>query len=195
MLHPARVLEFSQRFQSPRETFAGDVLEVAIQGVFGWNLKMRKRIFHLFQPQVAALGDSQGPRQDVGRIFEDAVHLVVVLDVETRSLKLHPVRFLNALPRLNADHHVLRMGVVFAEIMAVIRGHQRQAQIFFQPKESGMDMVLPFQTLILNFQKEIFFAKDVAVIRRGLARGIVLVFHQALGDFAFQTTGEPDQSS
>ena len=49
---------------------------------------------------------------------------------------------MDRLARLNADHHVLRVGIVFAEIVAVVGGNQRKAKIFFQLEQVGMDAVL-----------------------------------------------------
>ena len=50
------------------------------------------------------------------------------------------------------------------------------------------------QALVLDFEIEIAFAEDVAEGRGGFARGVVLPFRQALGDFALQTRGQTDQS-
>ena len=57
-----------------------------------------------------------------------------------------------------------------------------------------MDAVFLLQALVLNFEKEIVLAENVAVGRGRIPRRVVLLFHQALGDFAFQAAGEPDQS-
>src|SRR5439155_293957 len=82
-----------------------------------------------------------------------------------------------------------RVSIVLAQIMTVVRSHKRQAQIFFEPKQSGVNVVFPFQALVLNLQKEIFFPKDVTVSRGGFTGGFVVVFHQALGHLTFQTAG------
>ncbi len=50
------------------------------------------------------------------------------------------------------------------------------------------------QALVLNLEKEIVLAEDVAVGRGGISRRVVVLFHQALGDFAFQAARESDQS-
>src|SRR5213593_1993714 len=183
---------FAQCFQPPREALASDVLEVAVERIAVRHVKMREGIFNFLQPHTAALGDSEGAREHVRRVFEDSVHLVVTLDIEAGTLELHSVRLLNALAGLNTDHHILRVRVVFAQIMTVVRRYQRQAQIFFQPKQSRMNVVFPFQALVLNLQKEIFFAKNVTVSPGSFTGGFVVVFHQALGHLTFQTAGEPN---
>ena len=70
-----------------------------------------------------------------GAIFEDAVHFVVALDEKSGALELHAIGVLDGLAGLYAQHHILGVGVVFAEVMAVIGGDQREPQFFFQAKQ------------------------------------------------------------
>ena len=128
-----------------------------------------------------------------GRIFEDAKHLVVVLDEELVAVELHAAGVVDRFAGLNAEHHVLRVGVVFAEVVAVVGGDERQAEIFFQLEQAGMDAVLHLRALILNLEKEIVLAEDVGERAGGRAGGVVIFFRQALRDFTFQASGEPDQ--
>ena len=102
---------------------------------------------------------------------------------------------MNGLAGLDAQHDVLRVGVVFAEIMAVVGGDQRQAEIFFQLEEAGMDAVLHLQPLILDFEKEVLFAENIGESAGGRARGVVIVLHQAFRNFAFEASGEADQAA
>ncbi len=195
VLQLALLVQRAQRFQAAGEAFAGDVNEVAVDGVAGRNFELRKRIGDFFQAQAAALGDVERAREHLGRIFEHAGHFVVVLDEELVAVELHARGVVNRLAGLDAEHHVLRVGVVFAEVVAVVGGDQRQAEIFFQLEEAGMDAVLHLQALILNLEKEILFAENVGVGSGGRAGGIVVAFRQAFGDFAFQASGEADQAA
>jgi len=43
---------------------------------------------------------------------------------------------------LDAEHYVLGVSVVLAQIVAVVGGDERQSEIFFQLEEAGMDFVL-----------------------------------------------------
>ncbi len=191
----ALLVQRAQRLQAAGEAFAGYVNEVAVDGVAGRNLELRKRIRHFLQPQAAALGNIEGAGEHFGRILEHAVHLVVVLDEELGALELHASGVVNGLAGLDAQHDVLGVGVVFAEVMAIVGGHQRQAKIFFQLEEAGMDAVLHLQTLILDFQKEVFFAENIGERSGGRARSIVVILHQAFGNFALEASGEADQSA
>ncbi len=154
---------------------------------------MRERAADFLQLDVAALGDGQGAREHVGRVLEDAHHLVVALHVELVALELQPARILDGLARLYADHHVLGVGVLFAEIVAVVGRDQRNAGVLAQAQQVGADLVLLLQALVLNLEEEILCAEELAEEAGSLARGVVLPFRQALGDFALQAAGKPDQ--
>ncbi len=49
-----------------------------------------------------------------------------------------------------------------------------------------MDAVFHLQTLILNLQKEIVFAENIAIEHRRIPRGFVLLFHQPFGNLALE---------
>ena len=154
---------------------------------------MRERARNFLQSQVAALGNTQRARQHLRRILEHAQHLVAVLDKKLVALELHPVRVLDGLPRLNAQHHILRMRIVFAQIVAVVGRDQRQPKIFLQLEQPRMDAVFHLQSLILNLEEKIFFAKKFAVKSCRRSRRFVVPFRQPLRHFAFQAARKPDQ--
>ena len=184
----------AQRFQAVREAFSGDVDEIAVDGEARRNFELRERSGNFFQPQAAAFGDVERARENLGRIFEDAIHFVVALDEELRAFEFQACGVANRLPRLDAEHHILRVSVVFAQIVAVIGRDQRQAKIFLQLEQAGMDFVFHGKALILNFEKEVFLAENIGIASGGGASGGVVPFHQAFRDFALQASGEPNQA-
>ena len=117
-----------------------------------------------------------------------------LLTKKSRALELHAIAILDGLPRLDAHHDILRVGVVLAEVVTVVGRHQRQAEVFFQPEQAGMNPAFLLETLILNFQEEILRAENIAIGGGRLAGGVQLVFHQPFRDFALQAPGEPDQA-
>ncbi len=118
----------------------------------------------------------------------------MVLDEELGAIELHTGGVVDGLAGLDAEHDILRVSVVFAEIVTVVGGDEWKAEIFFQLEEAGMDFVFHREALILNLEIEIVFPEDITVSAGGGARGIVLPFHQAFGDFAFEAAGETDES-
>src|SRR5215831_12095734 len=121
--------ELANAFQTAPKALTCDVLEIGVERVAGRYIEMGKRIADLFQANVAALGDLQRSREHLGRILEHLEHFVAILHVKSGSLELHPIRILNALARLNANHHVLRMRIVLAQIMAVIGCHEWKSEL------------------------------------------------------------------
>ena len=67
--------------------------------------------------------------------------------------------------------------------------------LIFQLEQPGMDPVLHFESLVLNFEEEVVLAKQIAVGGRRFPRGAILTLHQPFCDFALQAAGEPDQST
>src|SRR5262245_44174057 len=125
----ASVRERPQRLKPSFEAHSGYVLKVAVQGESGGNIEMGKGVADLLQPHVATLSNGQSAGEHIGRIFEHPIHLAVILDVKTGALELHAVGVLYGLGSLNADHYVLRMGVILAQVMTVVGRHQWQAKI------------------------------------------------------------------
>src|SRR5438270_8205218 len=78
--------------------------------------------------------------------------------------------------------------------MTVVGGHQRNPKICLKAEKIRVDAMLHLQSLILDLQKEVLLTKDVGVLRRGRSCSVILLFHQALGDFALQATGKGNQS-
>ena len=93
---------------------------------------------------------------------------------------------MHRLAGLDAKHHVLRVGIVFAKVVAVVGRDHRHTEFMLQPEEVGVNALFLRQALVLNFEKEIAFAEDVVEVAGSGARGLVLAFRQALGDFALQ---------
>ncbi len=79
--------------------------------------------------------------------------------------------------------------------MAVVRGHQRDTELLLQAKQPNLDALLLLQPLVLYFQKEIFFAKDIAIETRRLGCGLGLAFHQRFGDLTLQAAGKRNQAA
>src|SRR5580658_9562288 len=119
MLKPPARRRSAQVLHPPGKSLPRDVLEITVESKSLRNVKVRKRTWHLLQMQIAALGNVERAREHVRRILEHTQHLVAVLDVKLRAIKLHPVSLLNRLPRLDAQHHILRVRVVLAKVVAV----------------------------------------------------------------------------
>src|SRR2546430_5105781 len=91
MLEPAVRRQGPQALHPPGESLPRDVLEITVESKSVRNIKVRKWAGNFLQSQVAAFGNIERARKQLGRILEHAQHLVTILDVELRALELHPV--------------------------------------------------------------------------------------------------------
>ena len=97
---------------------------------------------NFFQADIAALGNLQRACQDTFVSQENLRHLGIALHEKLIAMKLQPVGVVDRLAGLDADHHVLRVGVVLAQIVAVVGRHQRQTKVLFQLQQIGLNALL-----------------------------------------------------
>ena len=119
-----------QHFRPLRESLPRDVFEIAVQREARRHLEMRKWSLNFLQLHAATFCNVERARQNLRRIFEDHGHFFVTLHKEIGAVELHAVRILDRLARLDAEHHILRVRIFLAEIVAVVGGHHRQAKSF-----------------------------------------------------------------
>src|SRR5690349_774402 len=123
MLQSAPVGNLAQRLHATRETFTRNVLKIAVEGVTGRHVEVGKGAAYLFQAHVAALRDGYSTAQHIGRVFEDTGHLFVTFNEELVAVELHPVWILDRLGRLYAEHYILGVSIVFAQVVTVVGGN------------------------------------------------------------------------
>ena len=73
-------------------------------------------------------------------------------------------------------------------IMAVIGSDQRNFALPSHIDQFGQNFLLLGQSMILNFQIEILFAKEVLVLSNGRNSSIPIVPQEPIGDLALQTS-------
>ena len=179
---------------------AAHLLEVAVDGVPRRHRKFGERIVHLLKFQIAALGNRHGPLDHRGRVLEELGHFVPALHKKLIAVELEAVALMNLRAGLHTQHHVVRMRVLAAQVVRVIRSHQRNAQLALQAKQVGAYLLLVFKTLVLNLQKEISLAEDVLILLRdGLGpqvsvRSVQIRVAQHFTQLSAQATRRADQS-
>jgi len=135
--HSAQFEAPDRRLQTLLQALAADFLKVAVDGVPRRNRKLRKRIVHFVQLQVAALGKLHRAFHDLGRVREKLLHLRGRLHVELIGIEFEPLRIVDRRQRLYAQQDFMRVRVVLAQIVAVVGGHQRNVQLFLQTEQSA----------------------------------------------------------
>ena len=145
------------------------MFEIAVQRVSFRHFEFRERFFDFVELEIAAFGNGHGAGKDIRTVFKDKRHLFCGLHKELIALEFQPVRLMNGLAGLHAHQNVLGVSIVLTEIVAVIGGHHRHGQFFFQAEEISMDAMLLRQSLVLDFQKEVVFAEDLPEISGSIA--------------------------
>src|ERR1700682_297529 len=77
--------------------------------------------------------------------------------------------------------------------MTIIGSDKGDSGFFGEPHQVWIDGLFDWQVLVLNFQKEIALAKNIAQTVGVLARLIVFFFHHRFGNHAAQARGKRDQ--
>ena len=89
--------------------------------------------------------------------------------------------------RLDADQHLLHFGVLFVQIVRVVRCHQRDAGVLRQLHKIGQQLALLPQSVILYLQIVVALAEQIAVPQGGFLCAVVIAACQQARNFTRQT--------
>ena len=176
------------------ETLAGDVFEEAIDGVLGWHAELGKRLLDGRELDVAALRDVPGAVERILHLIEQRHHFFARFDVERRLIEAHPVRVRHRLPGLDAKHDFVGAGVVFAQVVRIVGGDQRNACVGREAVNQGQHFGVGIEAMVLQFEKEIVLAEQVCIFVSQPARIFVLIGQQRLVHIAAQAGRQRDQA-
>ena len=84
-------------------------------------------------------------------------------------------------------------GVVAAQVVRIVGGHQRQAGLLREAIELRGEALVLLQVVVLHFEEEVVAAEDVGVGVGQAAGVVVLVGENGFGDVAAQAGGHADQ--
>ncbi len=143
---------------------------------------------------VAAGSDIHGAAQRFRKFTEDLRHLHSALKVKLVGLELHAIGIAHGLAGLDAEQHFLGMSVVVMEVMAIVGGDERDTGLFRKPDQLAIDIFFDWQSLILNFEKKIAFAKYVAQAVSIFARLIIFLVHNGFRHRATKAGRESNQA-
>ena len=89
--------------------------------------------------------------------------------------------------RLDADEHLLHLGILFGDIVHVVRGNERYPRLPRKLREHGNYSLLLRETVILNLKKEVVFAHYGAIPESLFLRALIVAAEQRTRDFARNT--------
>ena len=141
-------------FQAAFQTFLGQAAELGIQaGAFG-QLVDREIVVPHVQFHVAALGDLGRVAQGLGQMAEHGLHLLAGLVVEVMGAEAHALGVVHGGLGLDAEQHLVGVGVVGVEVMAVVGGHDGQLEMVGYLQQALVGYLLLGQAVGLQLQIE-----------------------------------------
>ena len=116
------------------------------------------------------------------------------LEIKLVGGKLHAVRVAHRLAGLDAEQDFLRVSVVVMQVVAIVGGNEGNTGFSRKPDQIAIHSLFDFKTLILNLEKEILLAEDVAKLVGVLAGLIEALLDDVFSDRAAQARGQRNQS-
>ena len=145
---------------------------------------------------VAALGDQQRvvARPRVRLLGEEPAHLVRGLEVVLLAVELEAGRVAHHRVGLDAQQGVVGLGVLPGDVVAVVGGQQRGAQLAADLQQAGHGLALLVDPVVLDLDEEVVLAEDV-LQAPGPGEGLGLVaLEQGLEHVAAQAARGGDQA-
>ena len=174
------------------EALLGNLAQAVFGGLAVGQVEHREPQMPQGYLHLAALGDVHGVGNGLGQLREQVGHLLGRLEIDL-ARKLHAVWVFHRLAGLDAQQNVVGLVVFAAQVVAVVGGHQAQAQTPRKVDKAGVDLLLLGQACILQLDKEVVFAHDLGQFAgRGL--GLVLASGQhQVGHLALQAGAHGDE--
>ena len=112
---------------------------------------------------MAALGNAERVGERLRIILEDLGHFLGSLQIKLIPVIPEPLGVVHRLARPDAQQHVVRLEIGILQVMDIVGGDERQAQVFRDRLESGVDDELLVDTLVLHLEEEIARTENVAI--------------------------------
>jgi hypothetical protein len=117
-----------QHFRTLRESLPGDVLEITVQREAGRHLEMREWSLNFSLAACCKRSAMSSVRVSTcGASLKTIDISLWLFTKESDPVELHAVCILDRFASLDAEHHILRVRIFLAQIVAVVGGHHRQA--------------------------------------------------------------------
>ena len=140
------------------------------------------------------LGDPAGVEDRLELVGEEGRHLGGRLEPEVVRLELHPAGGVEVVAGADAQQDVVRLGLVLADVVQVVRDDERQAGLRRQPEELLVQPALLGQAVVLELEVEALRAEDVAVLAGQVAGQLPVVGLERPRDLAAEARRQPDQA-
>ena len=107
---------------------------------------------------------------------------------------MHSAFALHHFPGADAKHHVMRVMIVAAQEMNIVRRDQTDTEVLGDFRQHRVAPFLLLHPVIVELDEEILRAEDVAILRCGLGRLLNVVRLDGGVHFPSQTSTQADQA-
>ena len=107
---------------------------------------------------------------------------------------LEPVGRVDGLPLLDADHHVLRLGVLGVHVVQVVGDDERDLRAARDLADAFTLPLLLGDPVVHELEEVVARAEDLLVLVRDLHRGVDALFQQRAREFALQAGRQRDEA-
>ena len=148
------------------------------------HFKMRELCFAELKLDIAPLGYLGGSLDGVGIVRKEREHLLLAFQIELLRLELHARILAKGMVRLDADEHLLHLGILFGDIVDIVRSDERNPRLPRQLGEHRDYTPLLGQAVILNLEEEVVFAHYGAIPESFFLRALVVAAEQSARNFS-----------
>ncbi len=176
------------------DTLAAEVFQIAVGGMPGRNVEMRKVISLESEIEVAHLGDADRVRQRFRHLAEDPRHLLGSLEIELIRFRLEPLRIAQRGVCLHADEQFLGGRIAFVAVVNVVRRHQWQVEFAGERDQLPVGLDLLLDPVVLNLDVEAIRSQDLRQFARVVDRLVRLSVQEVVRDRTAETGGGRDDA-
>ena len=144
--------------------------------------------------QIAHVRNLDGVFKGFVAVGEQFTKFLLALEVEFFRLEFHTVGFVHSLAGLDTQQNILHLSIFTAQIVGIVGDDQGQTGLTGDALYALVDRPLLLNSVILQFQIEAVRAENFCHLQGMSLGGLVILFHQILGDRTGQTGGSRNQS-
>ena len=157
-------------------------------------LELRQVMLAELEGHVTAVGDALGVLDGFRPLGEQGPHLLLGFHVKLFRLKAHPVGLVHQSSHLDAHEHVLGAGILFAQVVGIVGGHQRDAGLPVDAQDAVQHYLLLLDAVVLDLQIVVPLAHQLRHLQGVLFGAFVVARQQPLGHLTGQASGQGDES-
>ena len=130
------------------------------------ELRHEGAILMIVEHHVAAFGDLQRIVACLGKVLEQFTHLFGGFQVVAGTVELESSRLVEGGAGVDAQHGVLRAGILRTHVMGIVGRQQRRIELFGDVKQPVGHLSFDIQPVVHEFDVEVVSAEDVLQLPR-----------------------------